>query len=152
MPCYLEHTASATTFADLFSEYLFHWPEAFCEVLRSGPTSKGYADHLLRRAHAVADEFPRVELWDVLERALWHSMKWYDARKGTFEKLFEHNLRERLRKATARSLGAATRAARLERLAVVGNTQARRDADLDGVAAGYERWSVYLLGLAAERL
>ena len=61
------------------------------------------AERLFRHVQAIANEFPAVDIWDCLDSALQHTIKWHDAKKGPFDKLFERNLRERLRKANARN-------------------------------------------------
>ena len=68
-----------------------------------------YAARLFRSAQAIANEFPAVDLWVCLEPALRHTMMWYVLKKGPFDKFFERNLRELLRKATAKGAESATR-------------------------------------------
>ncbi len=148
---YPEITSPACTFADLFREYLHLWPEAVAET-RSREHYAQYPFTLFRQAESIAADFPDVDLWEVLPGTLMHSLKWYDAKKGTFESLFRNNLREHLRKTAARQAAKAEKTARRERRAAIANLQARRDREHDEVAVAYERWSRHLLNVASERL
>ena len=86
----------------------------------------------------------------VLTPALQHTIKWHDAKKGPFDKLFERNLRERLRKANARNAEEETRRANGERR--YAEEARRRRSEHDDQAVAFERWSRYLLDAVTLRL
>src|SRR6266545_201116 len=134
-----------TTLAELFDAYLWEWPEAAADAYAERwPNCRAYADYLLRLAQRVATEFPKTEMWDHLAEALRHSMRWYDARKGPFDKLFEKNWRERLRKATARAREQARRRRQAEKEYALSRAgRAADDAD-----SAFDRWAALLLDRA----
>jgi hypothetical protein len=133
---------SATTFEDMFQVY--------AQAYNLGREPRPYAVRLYRRAQAVAAEFGDLDLWDYLEPALRHSSRWYSPGRGPFDRFFETNLREGMRKAAARQAQKAASRARHERSYAEG--VALRRAGHDDVAAAYRRWSRYLLSAVSDRL
>jgi len=132
MPC--TDPRHARTFADLYEQYRQTWP---------APDAP--AGQLLRVARQITAE-SQVELWDHLDTCLRHSMRWYTPARGPFLKLFERNLRERLRKATARD----ARARRRERRALAAH--AKYPEKPCPREAAFTRWAARLLDLVAARL
>jgi hypothetical protein len=150
-PRYPAYAKEATSFIDLFLAYSLEWPEPTRQWVHDDSfDSRAYAGHLLGIALRVAQEFPRVDLWEHVEPVLKHSMNWYDPKKGPFTKLFESTLRERLKKAVARLALATRRRRGYERRGA--EEARRRRAERDDVADAYHRWRIYLLDLAMERL
>lgn len=155
---YMDAVKDARNFPQLFAGYLSEWPEVSWDFLQyPWETIEQYGEHLLRVAQAVAAKFPGIDIWDghrdnncLLEEVLRSSMRKYAASKGTFARFFERNLRERLRKETARGAQREARRVLQEREAALAGQ--RRLTQADEVAATCRRWAVRLLDLAAERL
>ena len=131
----------AHTFEELFNAYLL-------QVSSIDPNL--HTERLFRQVQAIAKEFPAVDIWDYLDSALQHTINWHDPKKGRFDKLFERNLRERLRKASARNAEEETRRAQGERRYAEESRQRRSEHDAQAVA--FERWSRYLLDAVTLRL
>ncbi|MCE9566176.1 MAG: hypothetical protein K8U57_29490 [Planctomycetes bacterium] len=97
----------------------------------------------------MATEFPNIEVWDHLEKALRHSLRWYNPTRGTYDKLFEKTLRERLEKAEARAAITKRRRQNAEAEYAIART-ARTSPDERSV--GFYRWASLLLDRACDRL
>jgi hypothetical protein len=138
---YPPSSEDARTFEELFKAYLLQ---------QSSIEPNLHAERLFRQALAITNEFPGVDLWDCLRPALQHTIKWHDAKKGPFDKLFERNLRERLRKASARNAVEETRRAQGERR--YAEESRRRRNEHDDQAVAFMRWSRYLLDAVTARL
>jgi hypothetical protein len=147
MPChkYPPHARGARTFAELYAAYRLTWPAAEADA-------EADADHLLRLAHKVAAKFPDIELWDPLEECLQHTMRHYEPDKGRFDKLFQRNLRELLRKKSARAAEKQAKEKRRERHAVAVHHEALLRRAGDAASAAWKRWAGRLLDLVAVRL
>ncbi len=123
----------ARTFDDLWA--------AYCEFF--GIDGPGGAA-VLRLAEEVQKDYPEVDLWDshrglypLLEDVLLHSAQRFDASKGSFLKLFERNLRQRMSRDRARAAQAARKRPDAARARTTG-------PDGDEAGEAFLRWAVRL--------
>jgi hypothetical protein len=155
MPCqsYPSYSKQACTFEELLQTYSYDWLELARETIYDKSFDwAAFAGHLLHLAHTIVADYPGVDLWDCIEPALRHTMTWYESKKGPFDKLFERNFREQVRKTAARDAQTTARTRRREGHAVFMHTEIRRrNAPVNEVAAAYKRWSMYLLDAVTER-
>ncbi len=162
----------STSFSELFTSYLQLYPAVSRDIKgREGGT---YAESLLRIAGELAKAHPGIDLWGgtvrrldisqedhqglspmeetrrdncLLEEALRYTMRKYEVGKGTFEYLFARNLKERLRRETARAHRRQKEVAVLEQEAEAAREEQRTTPDATTQAA--YRWASRILGRAA---
>jgi hypothetical protein len=131
------------TFANLFDSFMQEWPEVIAEMRAD---THGYAAHLFRLAEVETSKYTNADVWEHLDRVLRHTMKWYEPKKGPFDKLFERNLREHLRKVAARAAQKARRRTEGERQALANRPEP------DRVGAAIRRWQTLLVHVSADKM
>jgi hypothetical protein len=147
---YPAYSFTARTFAELFRTYSMDWPLAYLMDASRFPWKDpdDFAAHLESRAKHILKKSPQVDFWDAVPDVLESSLKGYDPKKGPFDRLFEQNLRRRLKRDRVR---AAEHAAEETN----NNRQAALAGLLDRSAEGedpFKRWTVFILEQAYKRM